>query len=111
MCLRLTRCEDSVESAQNLRISIEDLHTLNEACYAGDDRRVLDLLEVGADVNNLIDSPAPDHAQLALQTASRRGHKKVVQLLLDRGANVNATGRPDGSALQAAAYWGHKEVI
>ena len=35
----------------------------------------------------------------------------MVQLLLNKGANVNAQGGKFGNALQAASYEGHKEVV
>jgi hypothetical protein len=47
----------------------------------------------------------------ALQAASLRGHKEVVQMLLHQVADVNAQGRVYGNALQAASSEGHKEVV
>ena len=47
----------------------------------------------------------------ALQAASDQGHEKVVQLLLDRGADVNAQGGYYGTALQAASRYGHEKVV
>jgi hypothetical protein len=47
----------------------------------------------------------------ALQAASAEGHKEVVELLLGKGADVNAEGGRDGTALQAASARGHKEVV
>lgn len=41
---------------------------------------------------------------------SYRGHKEVAELLLERGADVNAEGGVYGNALQAASSQGHKEV-
>jgi len=35
----------------------------------------------------------------------------LVQILLDRGADVNAEGGFDGNALQAAFSRGHKKVV
>jgi ankyrin repeat protein len=37
--------------------------------------------------------------------------KKVVHILLDAGAEVNARGGEYGSALQRASYRGHEEVV
>jgi ankyrin repeat protein len=47
----------------------------------------------------------------ALQAASYGGHEKVVQMLLDRGADVNAQGGRFSNALPAASYGGHERVV
>ena len=47
----------------------------------------------------------------ALQAASFKGHLKVVQLLLDQGAEVNAQGGDNGNALQAALDGGHQKIV
>ncbi|KAL7628029.1 hypothetical protein AAE478_002225 [Parahypoxylon ruwenzoriense] len=47
----------------------------------------------------------------ALQLASFRGYKDIVQQLLDRGAEVNAQGKRRGSALYAAASQGNVEIV
>ncbi|KAH8752228.1 hypothetical protein F5883DRAFT_366071, partial [Diaporthe sp. PMI_573] len=39
------------------------------------------------------------------------GHKGIVQLLLDNGADVNAPGGRYGNALQAASYAGHEMIV
>ena len=46
----------------------------------------------------------------ALQAASVKGHEKVVELLLAKGANVNIRGSYD-TALQAALSEGHEKVV
>jgi len=43
--------------------------------------------------------------------ASLGGHGRIVQMLLDKGADVDAQGGYYGSALQSASYQGHKEVV
>jgi ankyrin repeat protein len=40
-----------------------------------------------------------------------RGHGKVVRILLDKGADVNAQGGRYGNALRAASEGGHEKVV
>jgi hypothetical protein len=49
----------------------------------------------------------------ALQAASAGGHDKVVRMLIDTGANVNAQGGHYfyGNALQEASVGGHDKVV
>ena len=47
----------------------------------------------------------------ALQAAAYEGNKVVIQLLLDHGAKVNAQGGYYGNSLQAAAYGGHRKIV
>jgi ankyrin repeat protein len=47
----------------------------------------------------------------ALQAASSKGHERVVQMLLDQGANVNAQGGYFGGAIEAAAFHGYEKVV
>ncbi len=46
-----------------------------------------------------------------LEIASLHGHKQIIELLLEKGADVNAQGGCCGNALQAASFKGHKEVV
>ena len=43
--------------------------------------------------------------------ASEHGHKKIVQMLLDKGADVNTQGGLYGNTLQAASKGGHEKVV
>ncbi|KAF8532232.1 hypothetical protein JB92DRAFT_3103962 [Gautieria morchelliformis] len=47
----------------------------------------------------------------ALGVAALRGHGTIVQLLLEKGADVNAHGGVYGSALQSAALEGHHTIV
>ncbi|KAF2174325.1 hypothetical protein K469DRAFT_614903, partial [Zopfia rhizophila CBS 207.26] len=47
----------------------------------------------------------------ALQAASSGGHEKIVELLLSKGADVNAQGGHYGNALQAASSGGHEKIV
>ena len=44
-------------------------------------------------------------------SASRNGYEKVVQLLLEKGAEINAQGGQFGNALQAASYGRHDKIV
>ena len=48
---------------------------------------------------------------IVLHAASLGGHKSIVQMLLDKGAEVNAQGGRYGNALQAASEGGHATVV
>ncbi|WYZ35511.1 hypothetical protein EsH8_X_000158 [Colletotrichum jinshuiense] len=47
----------------------------------------------------------------ALNVASHRGHRKTVELLLEKGADVHMQGGYYGNALQAASFGGHQEIV
>ena len=53
------------------------------------------------------------HPQTNIQLVitSLFGHDTVVQLLLDKGTDVNAEGGYYGNALQAASFRGHEQVV
>jgi ankyrin repeat protein len=63
------------------------------------------LIENGADVN------AKWRDGNALHAASINGHQEIVQLLLNEGANIDASGERYGTALQAASYVGFQEIV
>nr|XP_036581485.1 pfs domain-containing protein [Colletotrichum truncatum]KAF6789836.1 pfs domain-containing protein [Colletotrichum truncatum] len=82
-------------------------HMLCYFAYGGIVYAVEKVLKDGADVNSR-DSDQKN----ALEAASSRGHKDVVRLVLDKGADINAPSNSDyGTALQAASYEGHKDVV
>jgi ankyrin repeat protein len=55
---------------------------------------------------------AKDEAgRTALYWASELGHDKILQMLVDRGADINAQGGYYGSALQAASAQGHDKIV
>ncbi|KAJ7795316.1 ankyrin repeat domain-containing protein [Mycena olivaceomarginata] len=51
----------------------------------------------------------PDSQELTV--AAYYGHQKICQLLLNKGADVNAQGGGYGNALQAAASGGHDKIV
>jgi ankyrin repeat protein len=77
---------------------------LYKAVVAGNLYTIRALLDTGANVNAIRNVPY-------LETASHYGHKDVVELLLKRGADVNATNINDSTALHAAAHANHGETL
>jgi hypothetical protein len=47
----------------------------------------------------------------ALQAASLRGHEKEVEMLIERGADVNAQRGSHGNLLQAASFGGNRSTL
>ena len=48
----------------------------------------------------------------ALMNAAERGHRKIVELLLEKGADVDLRrGCPGWQAIHLATYFGHLDVI
>ncbi len=71
-----------------------------ESAGLGDATTMLEMIEHGVDING--HNPVFGHT--ALIVASRFGHRKIVQSLLDRGAEVNAEDDYGYTAL----YWAKK---
>jgi ankyrin repeat protein len=82
---------------------------LVEAARAGDERAVKSLL-MQKDVEAFVDHQNGDGLTALLRAASR-GHRKVVKLLLDKGADPNLLTTWGTTALIRAAGEGHTEVL
>lgn len=52
-----------------------------------------------------------DHAFSLLHWASKEGHISIVEMLLVRGARVNATNMGDDTSLHLAASHGHRQIV
>jgi ankyrin repeat protein len=52
-----------------------------------------------------------DNIKAPLLVVAEKGHKQIVKLLLDKGANVNAQSGYYGNTLQAASKGGHEAVV
>jgi len=52
-----------------------------------------------------------DHGFSPLHWSSKEGHTKIVDLLILRGARINATNRGDDTPLHLAAAHGHWDVV
>ena len=82
---------------------------LGKAADAGDRETLLALLDSGAN----IDQKGQYYRYTPLQWAAWSGHTDIVQLLIEKGADVNAeSGYVFGhTPLHAAAYRGHVEIV
>ncbi len=78
-----------------------------EAVNRGDLPAVEHYIPNGADVN----TKNKDSGGTALIAASAQGHRDVVNLLLDKGADVNARDKNGVTALIPTSENGHKEVV
>lgn len=78
---------------------------LADAARTGDLQKAESYLNKGADVNVQWFGRAP------LQVAADEGQVKVIELLLKKGANINAKSKFDKTALDYAEEKGKKEII
>lgn len=63
-------------------------------------------------VQQLLDADTKGrHYSIALHKAAVGGHETVVQLLLDRGVEIDQEGKPERNPLYAAAVRGHETVV
>lgn len=73
-------------------------------------RRYFSLLTVLLSAPNTANVCCDRHGSV-LHIASYDGYGEIVQLLLDRGADVNAQGGEYSNALRAASWGGHEKVV
>ncbi|OAQ60405.1 nacht and ankyrin domain-containingprotein [Purpureocillium lilacinum] len=94
------------EQAGEVNIILDAL----DECRLQDDYRTEGLFPW---MRSFVDSPQKNGGECgnALQAASYRGHEKVVGVLLNKDADVNAKGGRFGNALTAASYGGHEKVV
>lgn len=52
-----------------------------------------------------------DHGFSPLHWAAMKGHLKIVDMLVIRGARINATNRGDDTPLHLAAAHGHSDIV
>lgn len=87
--------------------SIPAAQDLSGAVFTGDLASVKQALTEGADPN----AKDPQSGSTLLATAALMGHTKVVALLLEHGADVNAKSRDGSTALHTAAFLGRVETV
>lgn len=71
----------------------------------------LRLRPLNAEDNAIYSIPKKRRTGDQLLAASSEVQEKLVQMLLDKGANINARGGKYGNALQAASSEGHDQVM
>ncbi|MBP7526703.1 MAG: ankyrin repeat domain-containing protein [Syntrophorhabdaceae bacterium] len=74
-----------------------------------DIERLAEILEAGADLNAIVVDAGRDLS--VLHYACLYGRTQAVQLLLDRGAEINARDGSDASPLRVACEYGHTELV
>jgi YVTN family beta-propeller protein len=104
---------ESAKAAADLKRRIDESHVdvraaLSSAIASGD----VDELKrrLGRQARRINDRQ-PSTGSTPLSDAAFRGHLEIVKLLLDRGANVNATNRDGNTPLIAAAFMCRTEVV
>ena len=112
--MKYRHCGYKIYDIQRLH-SLLSPSPLNYASMADLMKVVATLLDQGADIDarDISNSWSPHEygpAQTALYAASRSGHDGVVQLLLDRGADINAEGGEYGHPLAAALSGDHLDT-
>jgi hypothetical protein len=86
--------------------SWHDVTLLHDMAHVGDVAKARLLLDHGAE----IDAIDEEYRSTPLGLAARSGHRKLVELLLARGANPNASGAPWSAPLAWARKKGHGEI-
>jgi cytohesin len=82
-----------------------DISPLHLAIYLKDVAKARSLIESGADVNR-----RTPYGTTPLDRAVIAGFKDIVELLIAKGANVNAKDNWDWTPLHSAVY-GHKDIV
>lgn len=59
----------------------------------------------------LLFSFSDDHGFSLLHWAAKAGHTNIVDMLLVRGARINATNMGDDTALHLATSHGHRDIV
>jgi ankyrin repeat protein len=78
--------------------------TIHQAADAGDVARVKAFIQEGIDVNTKVHGCTPLHC------AARHGHKEVAELLIAKGADVNAKNTGGRTPIDLAINQGRKEI-
>ena len=92
----------------NIKVHAQSLDADKYLCWAagnGDVQQGQWFISMGANVNHF------DEGVTALMGAAYRGHKEVVEILLNKGSNVNLKNEAGTTALMYAAMDGHSDIV
>jgi ankyrin repeat protein len=82
---------------------------LIDSIKLGEEKDFIELcLKLGANVNVLDEK---EHGSTLLHFAAKYGHASAAQLLLDMGANLEATATDNSTPLNFSAYYGNLQVM
>ena len=99
---------DNQKDAAQANRKLNQVQTaINTAVSRGDDRQVRQLLNAGVDLN----ARHPDEGSTALSTAALHGQLEIANLLLERGADPNATNNDGNAPLHVAAFLCHADIV
>ena len=98
-----TQAEVPVES-KSRTTAVESLH---DAAREGDTALLKRLLENGVDIEEV----AGKYLERPIHVAAWKGHRYIVESLLNRGANIEAKNKDGCTALIAAARKGHRSTV
>ena len=97
------------------RVAMPDLPVIPAAAApeAGneEDREIARLQRMLANSPDLLNAPQGSDNETPLQTATRQDQARVVEYLLNAGADINALGGSGITALSTAALAGHKRMV
>lgn len=103
--LQYARLRLQAEAAARLLALGARMDGLHDAVNAGDVARVIELIVQGADVN------AQDLFGTPLHLAAAKGRTGIAVILIDRGADIEAPGEPEGARpLHTAALNGQADI-
>ncbi|KAJ3967390.1 ankyrin repeat-containing domain protein, partial [Lentinula raphanica] len=96
-------------------LTLKDCNILHIIAYLGltesAGRLFSNILASHSNPQNHKTSHKGDALGSVIQAAAYGGHKDIVELLLDNGADIEAQGGFHGTAIEAAAAKGHKDIV
>jgi len=109
VCYRgdLSECQKQLRNTKDINNSVYGVTSLYIACSQNRSIVVLLLLHFKAD----IDICCEMYGNTALHVAAWKGHLKICELLIDRGANINCVSKRGFTPLHIAVFFGQKLCV